>query len=502
MVFNLTNTYAQQEAFPHETNSELEFYEFLKGIKYAEILADEGVGDLMQRSKFHADIYNAGLDFLKGMAFDQVGLSYWFDDYPRSSLCDKTSVFLNYDSHEKSVSNISLKFYSCNGDYWLFKSDKRFKLAYDLKYNIHTELLRLYGYKKFPYQKSSRIELMPIIKSGVDEDWIRNYLSTHRIDQNEGVYEQLIKGEDKSKNKVAVLDNDGYYLVIYLSGASNYEDWAEGEKKGYFDPTAKPNLYTVKWRKFNKNWDEDAIVTFKESYFEMYWPDIDHTDTYLKTFPLNTSVNSHSPSVSSGTGIGISSEGYILTNHHIISDASLIFVKGVNGDFSSRYKCDLILSDERNDLALLKITEGSVKMINPPFVFKRGSMDVGSEVFVLGYPLRSSMGDEIKLTNGIVSSRTGFQGDITTYQLTVPVQPGNSGGPLFSEEGELAGIISSKHVEAENASYAIKSSYFFNLLDALNSPPKLNTQNQLSTKSLVDQVKEIKNFIYIVEAEK
>ncbi len=71
------------------------------------------------------------------------------------------------------------------------------------------------------------------------------------------------------------------------------------------------------------------------------------------------------------------------------------------------------------------------------------------------------MGNEIKFTDGKISSKSGFQGDITTYQISVPIQPGNSGGPLFDEKGNLVGITSSgvNKQLADNANYAIKTSY-------------------------------------------
>lgn len=66
------------------------------------------------------------------------------------------------------------------------------------------------------------------------------------------------------------------------------------------------------------------------------------------------------------------------------------------------------------------------------------------------------MGDEIKLTTGVISSKTGFQGDVSLYQISAPIQPGNSGGPLFDNKGNLIGIVNAKHKGAENVGYAIK----------------------------------------------
>ena len=111
------------------------------------------------------------------------------------------------------------------------------------------------------------------------------------------------------------------------------------------------------------------------------------------------------------------------------------------------------------------------------------------------------MGDEIKLTNGIISSRTGFQGDITSYQISAPVQPGNSGGPVFDSQGNIIGIINAKHLGAENASYAVKASYLTNLIVLLPRPPILQTVNSLTGKTLTQQVELAKKFVYIIETE-
>jgi len=151
-------------------------------------------------------------------------------------------------------------------------------------------------------------------------------------------------------------------------------------------------------------------------------------------------------------------------------------------------------------LAIIKIDDASFTSLGTiPYTIPSKSCDVGCSCFCLGYPLRATMGDEVKLTNGIISSKSGFQGDITTYQITAPVQPGNSGGPLFDDKGNLIGIINAKHLGAENVSYAIKTSYLLNLIEIMPTPPKLPTVSQLTNKSLAEQVKLIKNYTYIIE---
>jgi S1-C subfamily serine protease len=203
---------------------------------------------------------------------------------------------------------------------------------------------------------------------------------------------------------------------------------------------------------------------------------------------------------SSGTGYAISSNGYIATNHHVTNGASSIKVRGINGDFSKTYNAKVIIEDKNNDLSIIKIDDSNFTTLGTiPYIIASRASDVGSSVFVLGYPLRATMGDEVKLTNGIISSKSGFKGDVTSYQITAPVQPGNSGGPLFDEKGSIIGIINAKHVGAENASYAIKASYLMNLIDLMPTTPKLQTISTVAGKSLTEQVKILKKYTYIIE---
>ena len=223
---------------------------------------------------------------------------------------------------------------------------------------------------------------------------------------------------------------------------------------------------------------------------------------YIKLFPTATDNFSNTPSESagSGTGYAISSDGYIVTNHHVTNGATSIKVRGANGDFSKTYSAKVIIEDKNNDLSIIKIDDPNFNSLGAiPYVIANRASDVGTSVFVLGYPLRATMGDEVKLTNGIISSKSGFQGDVTSYQITAPVQPGNSGGPLFEDKGNIIGIINAKHTGAENASYAIKASYLLNLIDLMPTPPKLQTISSVTGKPLTEQVKILKKFTYILE---
>ena len=144
----------------------------------------------------------------------------------------------------------------------------------------------------------------------------------------------------------------------------------------------------------------------------------------------------------SGSGFFISQEGHFVTNYHVIENASSIEIELKMAGETVSFPARVVVKDKTNDLAILKIDNKDFKFDELlPYVISFQTMDVGTEVFTLGYPMIEVMGSEIKFTDGKISSKSGLDGDITTYQITTPIQPGNSGGPIFNENGEIVGIV-------------------------------------------------------------
>ena len=330
---------------------------------------------------------------------------------------------------------------------------------------------------------------------------LKSHWNSKGADPIEGIYENAVKRENSPKYKLGLIKSDAGYELIYLSGAQQ-TGWRVGDIKAYLTKTATPSLYKVKYFMGNKTINEDLYIGFERGLMKVIWTDREE-NLYLKLYPTSEdNVTTKSGVKSSGTGFAISSNGYIVTNHHVVEGASKISVRGVKGNFSRVYNGKVIVVDKNNDLAIIKIDDQNFTSLGiPPYKVNSNLIDVGNSVYALGYPLRATMGDEVKLTDGIISSKTGFQGDITTYQITVPVQPGNSGGPLFDSKGNIIGIINAKHTGAENVSYAIKTSYLMNLIQVMNTTPTLPKTNTISSKSLSGQVKFVKEFVYIIETE-
>ena len=216
---------------------------------------------------------------------------------------------------------------------------------------------------------------------------------------------------------------------------------------------------------------------------------------FLMTLLLTNRVNSQEWS---GSGFALK-DGFIVTNYHVIENAESIWIHGIKGDFPTKYNAKVVATDKFNDIALLKVSDSNFTGFGTiPYNVKTSVSDVGEDIFVLGYPLTSTMGEEIKLTTGVISSRTGFQGDVSLYQISAPIQPGNSGGPLFDYKGNLVGIVSSKHTGAENVGYAIKTSYLRNLIESTISKNILPTNAQTATLPLTEKIKVLKNFVFMI----
>lgn len=155
-----------------------------------------------------------------------------------------------------------------------------------------------------------------------------------------------------------------------------------------------------------------------------------------------------------GSGVIISSEGFIVTNHHVINGANTITVRLTDG---SEYAATLVGSDEETDVAVLWIDVGGRKLTVATL---GASFDlvVGEDILAIGNPLGSLGGT---VTEGMVSAtarRITVGGtDMTLLQVSAPINPGNSGGGLFNLAGELIGVVNAKVAseEIEGLGFAI-----------------------------------------------
>ena len=159
-----------------------------------------------------------------------------------------------------------------------------------------------------------------------------------------------------------------------------------------------------------------------------------------------------------GSGFFISPDGWLVTNRHVVRSAEKVDLRTSGGEVIS---AKVVARDPENDLALLKADIKSPAWLQVSQGQKE--MELGNTVFTIGFPNPVMQGLEPKYTDGRISSRAGMMDDEAFYQISVPVQPGNSGGPLIDmESGWAVGVITLRLDRtadgrtADNVSYALK----------------------------------------------
>lgn len=216
----------------------------------------------------------------------------------------------------------------------------------------------------------------------------------------------------------------------------------------------------------------------------------------------NSSVDANVDIKASGSGVFVSTSGYIITNYHVIDKANEIYIEAILNGVKTNYKAVVVHQDKASDLAILKIEDPKFTPLKDlKYSFKEsGAVDVGTSVFTIGFPLAlSGMGTEAKYVDGKVSSKTGYNNSINSFQTSVPVQPGNSGGPLFNTKGELVGIINAKVEGADNVSYAIKINYVKAIMDLLSDETPYPNDQSLLMLNTQEQFKILTEYVVMIK---
>ena len=331
--------------------------------------------------------------------------------------------------------------------------------------------------------------------------WTDQKIRSHSLENNDGIC-GIYQSTNGNGHIVGCIRTENKYWFIHLSGK---DKWCEGDIQAKLTESATTGVFMA-------DWYTDPQRKSKYSYLAMFdgaglriFSD-NHDEYYIKMYPTTSAIVSKQVSETeialqewTGTGFALNN-GYIVTNYHVIDGARSIYIRGINGNNNTSYLATVVAADFTHDLAIVKIRSNNFRGFGAlPYSIKTQSSEVGDEVFVLGYPLTETMGNEIKLTNGIISSRSGFQNDQSLYQMSAPVQPGNSGGPMFDSKGNVVGVVSAHHKGAENVGYAIKTSYLKALIDSSGIKNVLPAYNTVSHLNLSGKVKKLKNYVYQID---
>jgi len=206
----------------------------------------------------------------------------------------------------------------------------------------------------------------------------------------------------------------------------------------------------------------------------------------------------YAPANLEGTAFALNNKGYLITSYHMVKDADSVFIQNAAIE---RTHAAMVLSDPQLDLAILKIdTRKLASQWQVPFTLKEKQSEVGEKVFTLGYPRR-----EMVYGEGALSSLSGFTNDTSMYQISIPVNPGNSGGPLLDENGYIIGVVRGKITAAEGTGFAIKAISILNAIkeqaaDSLHREilSGMNRKTSLRGLKRSEQVKKINPYVFNV----
>lgn len=177
-----------------------------------------------------------------------------------------------------------------------------------------------------------------------------------------------------------------------------------------------------------------------------------------------------SPKVdATGSGFFVTPDGFFVTNHHVVADAGRISVRTANGTFPAT----VVRADPTNDIAILKVS-GEFPAL--PVRGSRG-LKLADSVATLGYPNPELQGLATKYSSGEIAALSGPGDDPRFLQISVPIQPGNSGGPLVDSSGCVVGVVVSQLDKIatlkltgnipENVNYAIKGTILLGVMEAV-----------------------------------
>ena len=446
-------------------------------------------------------------NYFKSIGFNLINDTEFERIQKEDPLKSLQTLLLTYNYYVRygSPSTLVIELVSNSDDSFHFESTgNSFTARGDIRIamnNIFRQIDKLnYHFDPIPFTKNALPKLEACSWS---EDSIRLYFDTHSLSPIEGIYKNY-STDVGLLSLYIVKDRQKYYGIVLTAKNWIFE---KGDVLLEFE-FISDGIYDMVWLDSEDSNDNvSGIATYSERILTMNTVNNKADEIKLiKTYPnkgerQNSSIVSEEGLTLAATGSGIMiADGIIATNYHVIENAKKIEVVLNENGIQTTYETRELCVDKTNDLALLSIKDKQYHgSNNPPFKILQNVTDVGTSVFTMGFPLSNILGQEMKVTDGIISSKSGYNGNIVTYQITAPIQPGNSGGALFDKKGNLVGITNAGVPGAENVSYAIKSSYLLNLIDS--APINIDVQigQDTTEQELSILVKKLSPFVAYIK---
>lgn len=282
------------------------------------------------------------------------------------------------------------------------------------------------------------------------------------INNNQEIYNEMEYGSKKSSTGIASkLVASVLFLSIGFAAGNIYTVFNQNKTESIIAPTNSSNILTTNTSQIANSINSNTISISDIASM--------NSDSVVEITISTTNSNvffGNYTSTGSGSGVIISSDGYILTNNHVINSANEINIRLHDG---TEYKATVVGSDSRTDIGILKV---DAKKLKPVVVGDSDKLVVGETAVVIGNPLGKLGGT---VTNGIISALEReiiLDGSkMNLIQTNAAINPGNSGGGLFNSKGELVGIVVAKSsgLDIEGLGFAIPVNDVKNVIsDILN----------------------------------
>lgn len=201
------------------------------------------------------------------------------------------------------------------------------------------------------------------------------------------------------------------------------------------------------------------------------------------------SAHAEKPIFGSGTGFFLTADGVVATNWHVVEDADQIFVQT---NQNQEIEAQVISKYPDMDLALLRVSEDLETTYLP--LGDSNECKLGQPVYTIGFPNPIIQGFNPKFTSGEINSLSGTFDMESLFQISVPLQPGNSGGALVTNKGQVVGMVASKLRDGENVAYAIKSRKISALVELTEGlAPVLETQDNTPAANREEAIQRAQN---------
>lgn len=351
---------------------------------------------------------------------------------------------------------------------------------------------------------ASRFSTTPTFE--MDEGALRQYLA-----DNEGVLSPVegIWTAVEGTYRLGIIRQGAHGRHIGWVLETRNPLWKPGMVKAKLEATATPGLYTaVYYAGDHREVGTTASIEAGVLSVPFTTPDgKQDVAKFIRNFPASGPAAPEEVPGGNSTGTGFAvSRNLLITCHHVIKNAKRIEI--AFGAGKEVYPVDVVASDEANDLAMLRVLpdeKGKYPSLTP-LVLSDAPSRPGERVFTVGFPLGDLLGEGLKVVDGTLAATEGLQGDPRMLQVSAPIQPGNSGGPLLDDSGRVIGVVVSSLNASyiyktagtlpQNVNFAVRSEY----IKALSRSNSLAASSALTGLSRPDQVERMQQSVGQVRA--